>query len=49
MKVIICGAGQVGGQIARRLSEEGHAVTVIDVDPELVRKVTDRLDVAGVV
>lgn len=49
MKVIICGAGQVGGQIALRLSDEGHSVTVIDLDPELVRKVTDRLDVAGVV
>lgn len=49
MKIIICGAGQVGGQIALRLSEEGHSVTVIDVDPDLVRKVTDRLDVSGVV
>jgi trk system potassium uptake protein TrkA len=49
MKVIICGAGQVGGQIALRLSEEGHAVTVIDLDPELVRRATDRLDVAGIV
>ncbi|MEM8751832.1 MAG: Trk system potassium transporter TrkA, partial [Pseudomonadota bacterium] len=49
MKVIICGAGQVGGQIALRLSEEGHSVTVIDLNPELVRRVTDRLDVAGVV
>ena len=49
MKVIVCGAGQVGGQIALRLSEEGHDVTVIDIDADLVRKVTDRLDVAGVV
>lgn len=49
MKVIICGAGQVGGQIALRLSEEGHGVTVIDQNADLVRKVTDRLDVGGVV
>ncbi len=49
MKIIICGAGQVGGQIALRLSEEGHSVTVIDLDPELVRQATDRLDVAGIV
>lgn len=49
MKIIICGAGQVGGQIALRLSEEGHSVTVIDKDPALVRRVTDRLDVGGVV
>lgn len=49
MKIIICGAGQVGGQIALRLSSENHAVTVIDQNPELVRRVTDRLDVSGVV
>lgn len=49
MKIIVCGAGQVGGQIALRLSEEGHSVTVIDLDPDLVRRMTDRLDVSGVV
>ena len=32
MKIIICGAGQVGGQIARHLAREEGAnqVTVID-------------------
>lgn len=49
MKLIVCGAGQVGSQIARHLSDEGNAVTVIDVNPALVRLVTDTLDVAGVV
>ncbi|MEM9147048.1 MAG: Trk system potassium transporter TrkA [Pseudomonadota bacterium] len=48
MKAIICGAGQVGSQIARSLSDEGNAVTVIDQDPGLVRRVTDMLDVSGV-
>ena len=35
MKIIICGAGQVGGQIARHLAREEGAnhVTVIDRDP----------------
>lgn len=49
MKIIVCGAGQVGGQIALRLSQEGHSVTVIDQNPELVQRMTDRLDVTGVV
>ncbi|WP_340109279.1 Trk system potassium transporter TrkA [Pikeienuella sp. HZG-20] len=49
MKIIVCGAGQVGGQIALRLSQEGHSVTVIDLNPDLVRRMTDRLDVSGVV
>ncbi|UWS77899.1 Trk system potassium transporter TrkA [Phaeobacter sp. G2] len=48
MKVIICGAGQVGWQIARHLSAEQNDVTVVDNNPELVRRATDTLDVQGV-
>lgn len=49
MKVIICGAGQVGWQIARHLSGERNDVTVVDVNPDLVRRATETLDVQGVV
>jgi trk system potassium uptake protein len=49
MKVIICGAGQVGWQIARHLSGEKNDVTIIDVNAELVRRASDTLDVQGVV
>ncbi|WP_106744279.1 Trk system potassium transporter TrkA [Yoonia maritima] len=48
MKVIICGAGQVGWQIARHLSGEKNDVTVVDNNPELVRRATDTLDVQGI-
>lgn len=48
MKVIICGAGQVGWQIARHLSGENNDVTVVDSNPELVRRATDTLDVQGI-
>ncbi len=48
MKVIICGAGQVGWQIARHLSGEFNDVTVVDNNPELVRLATDTLDVQGI-
>ncbi|WP_158963549.1 Trk system potassium transporter TrkA [Chachezhania sediminis] len=48
MKVIICGAGQVGWQIARHLSGEQNDVTVVDNNPDLVRRATDTLDVAGI-
>jgi trk system potassium uptake protein TrkA len=47
MKVIVCGAGQVGTNIARHLATEHNDVTVIDQSPELVRRVTDTLDVQG--
>ncbi len=48
MKVIICGAGQVGWQIARHLSGELNDVTVVDNNPDLVRRATDTLDVQGI-
>ncbi len=48
MKVVICGAGQVGTSIARHLAGENNDVTVIDHDPALVRKITETLDVRGV-
>ncbi len=46
--MIICGAGQVGWQIARHLSGESNDVTVVDNNPELVRRATDTLDVQGI-
>lgn len=49
MRVIICGAGRVGTGIAQRLAEEDANVTVIDQTPELVRAITERIDVRGVV
>ncbi len=49
MKVIVCGAGQVGFNIARYLAAEGNDVTVIDTEPNLVEKISDTLDVQGVV
>ncbi len=48
MKVIICGAGQVGWQIARHLSGERNDVTVVDNNADLVRQATDSLDVQGI-
>jgi trk system potassium uptake protein TrkA len=50
MKIIICGAGQVGGQIARHLALEQNTnrVTVIDSNPSLVRRITEAYDVGGI-
>lgn len=49
MKVVVCGAGQVGTSIAAYLSEEGSNVTMIDQNPELVAKVNETLDVSGII
>ncbi len=48
MKVIICGAGQVGWQIARHLSGEKNDVTVVDNNAALVHRAMDTLDVQGI-
>jgi len=48
MKLIVCGAGQVGFNIARQLSSEGNDVMLIDQSEALIRKVTDMIDVGGV-
>ena len=48
MKVIICGAGQVGFNIARYLALEDNEVTVIDQSSELTRKISDTLDVKAI-
>ena len=45
MKIIIIGAGEVGFQIARRLSIENKDVVVIDKNPEAIRRVSDSTDV----
>ncbi len=42
------GAGEVGSFLARRLSSDGHAVVVIDEDPDKQRIVEEQLDVAFV-
>ena len=49
MRVLVCGAGQVGYHIARTLAAEDNDVTVIDQDEDLVQKVTRTLDVQGAV
>jgi len=47
VKVIVCGAGQVGFNIAKQLAAEHNDVTVIDHNAELIRKISDTLDVQG--
>jgi trk system potassium uptake protein TrkA len=48
MKVIVCGAGQVGYNIARYLASAGNDVTVIDQRPELTQKIGESLDLQAI-
>ena len=44
MKIIILGAGQVGGTLAENLVGEKNEITVIDSDLDTLRSLQDRLD-----
>lgn len=49
MKIIILGAGQVGGTLAQNLASEANDITVVDTDSERLRNLQDRLDIRTVV
>ena len=49
MRVLVCGAGQVGYAVARYLAREGHDVTVVDDDVGRIAAVNDGLDANGIV
>jgi trk system potassium uptake protein TrkA len=48
MKIIIIGAGDVGFNIAQRLSEENHDVVIIEKDPVKIRHIQNVIDVQAI-
>lgn len=44
MNIIIAGGGKVGQTLARQLSAEGHDLTLIDRDQQVLEKTVDRYD-----
>ena len=48
MKIVICGAGQVGSGIAEKLASENNDVTLIDTSAELVQAMASSHDIHGV-
>ena len=49
MKIIILGAGQVGGTLAENLASEKNDITLIDTDTSRLRELSDRIDVKTIV
>jgi len=45
MRILIVGDGKVGHTLATELLREGHDITIIDQDDEVIKKTTDNLDV----
>ena len=48
MKIIILGAGQVGGSVAANLASEANDITVVDENPAVLQELQDRLDIRTV-
>lgn len=49
MKIIVVGCGKVGSALAGQLSEEGHDVSVVDKNQQVVNEVSSKYDVMGIV
>jgi trk system potassium uptake protein len=49
MKIIILGAGQVGGTLAANLASEANDITVVDKNEVSLRQLRDHLDIGAVV
>lgn len=45
MKILIVGAGAVGFNLAKQLSKEGHDISVVEKSQDLVRQISEKLDV----
>ena len=48
VNILIVGCGKAGSVLAQTLCSEGHDVTVMDTDPEIVRTLVDHFDVQGI-
>ena len=48
MKIIVCGAGEVGSNIAKQLVSEDNDVTIIDESEDLLRTINQNLDVKSI-
>ena len=48
MKIIILGAGQVGGTLAEHMANEQNDITVVDTDVDKLRALQDKIDIGTV-
>jgi trk system potassium uptake protein len=48
LRIVILGAGQVGASVAENLVSEQNDITVVDLEPERLKRLQDRLDLRTV-
>jgi len=48
MSIIIVGCGKVGHELISRLVDEGHDITIVDTNEQVIRDTTELYDVMGI-
>ena len=48
MNIIIAGCGKIGSTILESLVQEGHNITALDRDEEVINQITNVYDVMGI-
>jgi trk system potassium uptake protein TrkA len=48
LRIVILGAGQVGSSVAENLVSEANDITIVDINPERLKKLQDRFDLRTV-
>ena len=49
MNIIVVGCGKVGRTLAEQLVQEGHDISIIDIDSSVIEEISNSYDVLGVV
>ncbi len=49
LHIMIVGCGKVGATLVEQLGKEGHDITVIDTDPDIIQSMTNTYDIMGMV
>ena len=45
MRIVVIGAGEIGFDVAKSLSQDGHDIIMVESDPDRATKVENELDV----
>ena len=49
IKIVVIGVGEVGYNLVKALSQDTFDITVIDIDEEKCKRVTNTMDVRGII
>ena len=48
MRILVIGAGSIGFQLSKQLSQNGYDITLLDIDPQRIEHVQEQLDIMAI-